>query len=234
MATSGIYIYQLSRDDLINAAYRKLLVLSEGQVANATQLINGAQAMNTLVAEFRSLGMPLWARKERAITMVAGQRDYTLGIGQAINTAYPLHIHEAVLKIGTDESQIDVNMLARQDFNLLPTTSGGVPVNATYQPLINSGVFSVWPTPETGISATITITYQAPFQYFIAGTDTPDFPEEWHNALIYGTAVLLAPENGLPLQDRTMLTQEAGSHLSRALEGGAEDGSVFFGPSQRS
>ena len=235
MATSGTYVYQLSGDELINAAFRKLLVLGEGQSANANQLITGRQALNTLVATFRSLGMPLWARKELAITMVSGQRDYTIGIGQTINQPYPLHIHEATLQIGTDLSNIDVTMMARSDFNLLPSTDGGTPVNATYQPFINYGVLSVWPTPDasTVANTTITITYQAPFQYFIAGTDTPDFPEEWYNALIYGTAELLAPEAGLPPTDRQTVRKEAAEHLATVLSNSQEDGSVFFQPQWR-
>ena len=236
MATSGTYIYQLSSDDLINAAYRKLLVIGESQTANAAKLVTGRQAQNVLVAGFRSLGMPLWARKELAITLVSGQKNYTIGIGQTISQPYPVHIHEAVLNQGSTDSNIDINMMARADFNLLPETTGGTAVNATYQPFINYGVLSVWPTPDSSMASgtTATITYQAPFQYFIAGADTPDFPEEWYNAIIYGTAVLLAPENGTPLQDQQSLQKQADQYLSMALNNGTEDGSIFFGPSQSS
>lgn len=231
MATSGVTVLQLTRDDIINAALRKLLVVGEDTTATAAQLTTGAQALNAIVATFQTLGMPLWARKEYSITMVSGQRDYTLGVGQTLNTAFPLHIYDAVLEIGSNDTQIDVTMMARRDFNLLPTTSGGNPVNATYQPFINRGVFSVWPTPDSSITSgtVIKITYQAPFEYFIAGTDTPDFPQEWANALIYHLAVSLAPENGLPLQDRQQLMKEAELHLTTVLSNGAEDGSVFFG-----
>lgn len=236
MATSGITILQLTRDDIINAALRKLLVIGEDTTANSAQLTTGSQALNAIVATFQILGMPLWARKEYSITMVNGQRDYTLGIGQTLNTAFPLHIYEAVLQIGTTgTSQIDVTMMSRSDFNLLPTTSGGNPVNATYQPFVNRGVFSVWPTPNSSIVAgtVIKITYQAPFEYFIAGTDTPDFPQEWHNALIYHLAVSLAPENGIPLMDRQQLMKEAELHLTTVLSNGTEDGSIFFGKDWR-
>lgn len=234
MTTSGSTLFQLSRDEIINAAYRKLLVLDIDQTANTAQLAVGTQALNAIVATFQSLGMPLWARKELPITMVSGQRDYTIGIGQTINTAFPLHVYQAVLNIPPNYTQIDVNMMARQDFNLLPTSTtstSGTPVNATYQPFINYGVLSVWPTPDSSTIAgtTITITYQAPFEYFVAGTDTPDFPREWANALIYSLAVALAPENGLPIPDRKAMREEADMHLNTALANGTEDGSIFFG-----
>lgn len=235
MATSGIYAFQLTRDEIINAAYRKLVVIGEGQVANATQLINGGQALNAITATFQGLGMALWARKELPITMVIGQRDYTIGIGRAIAQPFPLHIYDAILNIPPSFSQIDVNMLSRADFNLLPSTvttsTGGNPVNATYQPFVNYGVFSVWPTPNSSMIAgtTVAITYQAPFEYFIAGTDTSSFPQEWANPLIYALASSLAPENGVPLMDRQFLAKEALDHLTNVLLTGAEDGSIYFG-----
>jgi hypothetical protein len=228
MATSGSTILQLSRNDIINAAYRKLLVLDIDSVASAAQLTNGAMALNTLIAEFQTLGMPLWARKEYAIPMIAGQKDYILGFGQVLNTPLPLHVYQAVRTQTSNVANVEVSLLSRQEFNLLPVNSSAIPVNCTYQPLINSGVFSVWPTPDANIPAglVITITYQAPFEYFVTGTDTPDFPQEWANALIYGTAGLLAPENGTPIMDREKLDKDAGIHLSNVLANGVEDGSI--------
>ena len=224
-------IFQLSRDDIINAALRKLGVLSEGVLANATQLNTGAQALNVIVAAYQSLGMPLWARKELAIPMVVGQQDYTLGIGEAIGIPFPLKVMQAILQIPPNYTQIDVNILSRYDFNILTLRAiSGVPVNCCYQPLINSGVFSVWPTPDNSMvpGTTINIVYTAPFNYFDSATDVPDFPQEWHMALIYALAASLAPEYGVPLQDRQLITKESETALLTALSNGGEDGSMFF------
>lgn len=231
MAASGIYAFQLTRDDIINAALRKLVVVSEGQTANAAQLVTGGQALNALTASFQTLGMLLWVRRELSIPMVVAQQAYTIGIGMPINQPFPIHIHEAVLTTSVTTSQIDVTMLSRKDFNLLPRTTGGTQVNATYQPFVNYGVLSVWPIPDASMAAgtALVVTHQIPFQYFIGGTDTADFPQEWALPLIYGLASLLAPENGIPFQDRQMLMSEAAKYLKDVLENGAEDGSVFFG-----
>ena len=231
MTTSASTIFQLTTNQIINAAYRKLGVLSESTTANAAQLTTGTEALNAIVAEFQTLGMPLWARKELDITMVSGQKDYTIGVGKAISVPFPLHIYEATLSNPTTTSQIMVNRVAKEDFNNLPTgANSGVPVNYTYQQLINYGVFSVWPTPSatTPASTKITIVYQSPFEYFVASTDTAFFPQEWSNTLIYTLASALAPEQTLPLQDRQLLMKEAEMHLGLALSNGVEDGSFFF------
>ena len=180
MPTSGQTIQQLSRDDIINAALRKLVVIGEGQTANATQLATGTQALNNIVAEFRTLGMSIWARKSYDIVLVTGQNNYVLGVGQAENIPYPIKLYTASLKQPPAYNvQIEMNALSFTDFEWLPDDSTGIPVNYKYQPKVNQGIFTVWPTPDASVlpGTLVTIQYQSPFEYFVADVDTPDFPE---------------------------------------------------------
>lgn len=231
MATSGTSILQLSGDDIINAAYRKMVVIGLGQTANAQQLIDGRQALNNIVAEFRTLGMSIWARREYVLPLVVGQNAYTFGVGQAVNTPFPLKIYDIILEQPpTFSIQQEVNLLSFMDFNLLPTGSVGSVVNAMYQPKINLGILTVWPTPDASMIAgtRLSITYQTPFEYFIAGVDTPDFPEEWNNALIYQLAVTLSDENGVSTQKQQWLERQAEKHIATALSGGTEEASFYI------
>ena len=231
MATSGVSISQLTRDDIINAALRKLVVIGEGQTATSSQLTTATQALNALVAEFRSLGMSIWARKVYQLTPIAGQSSYTFGVGMAVNTPYPLRIYTADFVTGpTPSTKITMNQLSFADMTTLPLNSSGTPVNFSYQPKINQGVLNVWPIPDTTIptGSYISLEYQAPFEYFIGATDTPDFPEEWGNALIYGLALTLSDEMGKSLQEKAWLEKQAGTHLATALSGGTEEASIYF------
>lgn len=235
MTTSGVSIYQATRDSIINAALRKCQVLEEGQVANPAQLATGLEALNNVVLEFITLGMPLWKRKEYNITLVSGQRDYTMGVGQAISTPYPLKLQEATLTQPYSNSQINVNILASYDFNLLPVNSSGTVVNLKYQPYVNYGVVSVWPTPDasTPIGTILTLTYQSPTEVFVSAADTPDFPQQWNNALIYGTAALLSDEYVLPITDKQWIASQADKHVSVALSFGTEEASMYIRPDRR-
>lgn len=231
MATSGITINQLSGDDIINAAYRKLVVIGQGQTANAQQITDGRQALNNIVAEFRTLGMSIWARKEFPLPLVVGQQDYVFGVGQSTNTPYPIHMYQAILlQPPTFSINQNVNILSFMDFNLLPRDSTGTVVNMTYKPGINLGTVSVWPTPDASMipGTILSLTYQAPFEYFIAGVDTPDFPEEWNNALIYQLALSLSDENGVSTQKQQWLEKQADKHIATALSSGTEDASMYI------
>lgn len=232
MTTSSVTLYEITRNQIIESAMRKCGRLAKGQSADSTDLANAQLALNGLIAQLQTMGMPLWARKDYSVTLVAGQRDYTIGDGQTIDTPFPLKMQKVVLETVTGGSMREIFPVAYQDFRLLNTESTGVPVSYSYQPKINVGVLSLWPLPDsTAVSAyTLQLTYQRPFEGFSAAGETPDFPQEWQNALIYNLASILAPEYGVPLEDRKLLSQEAAGHLSTALSGGAEESSFFFYP----
>ena len=67
----------------------------------------------------------------------------------------------------------------------------------------------------------------------MSSADTPDFPSYWTDAIIYELAVNLAPEYGVPLQDRSALKAEAKAYLEQAQGYGDEDTSLFVQPEMR-
>jgi hypothetical protein len=228
MASSGVTAYTYTRDQIINAALRKLSVLSEGVSANATQLSTGAEALNLLILQLQPLGLPLWARKVKTTTMVSGTSSYTL------SSPKPLKILQAYFTDATTSTRRDIMFVPDYDFTLYPPGSSGTPVAITYQPQVGSGTMKVWPTPDStmAVGSTISVVYQAEFEVFTASGETPDFPQEWYNTLVYQLAVLLAPEYGIPTQDQSKLEQQAEKFLTTVLSMGSEDGSVMFQPAR--
>jgi hypothetical protein len=229
MAASGIYAYQLTRNQLIESALRKLGVLAEGQTPSTQNYADGMMALNTVISQLRAVGMPLWARSEYTFTPTTN--TYTIGTGMTLSTPFPVKLLQA---FRTDTgAKIPLEIVAREDFNILPTSSNGSPIKINYQPFVNYGTISLWPTPASTNTATVTLVYQRPYQYFTTSTETMDFPEEWYTAIIYHLAVRLAPEWGVPLPDRQMLMQEAKMYTEDAAMVGQEDGSFFVMPERR-
>jgi hypothetical protein len=231
MTTSGNTIYQIGRNQLIEAALRKLGALAKGQTPDTQDYNDASVALNMLVAQFRSIGMPLWARKEYTFNPVAGQQVYQIGFGKAFNTPYPLHVLQAFRQDSGSDTKVTMEVIPNYNINLYPTSSGGTPIQLSYQPFVNYGEITVWPVPDSfSTSSTITIIYQSPFQYFDTSTDTMDFPEEWYLAIVYNLASILAPEWTIPLDDRKLLAAEAKKYKEMAEENGPEDGSLFIQP----
>jgi hypothetical protein len=130
-----------------------------------------------------------------------------------------------------------MRILTRQEYNMLGNkTSSGNPIQVFYDPQNSYGDLHVFPVPTATEAAgnTITIHYQRPFEDFDASTDTPDFPQEWYDAITYGLATRLAPEYGIPSTDRRTLWQEMLTIKQDALNFGLEEGSLYFGREMRS
>ena len=160
---------------------------------------------------------------------------FNIGTGQTLNTPYPIHMLQAMRLDANTSTRIQMEIIADANYNLLPSSSSGVPLQITYQPKMNMGVIKVWPTPDTYSVSNVTIllTYLRPLEYFSASTDTADFPEEWVSPIIYGLAVRLAPEYGVPLEDRQLLLKEYNMYLENAENNAFEDASIFFQPKAR-
>ena len=234
MTTSGITNIEMNRATIVAAALRKIGAIALGQTPAATEITNATEALNNLVAEFQTLGMPLWSEKQLVIPMIASQRQYIIGVGLAVNSAFPLKVLQAWTLDNAGGSRQELFPNSIDVYNRLPqnTASTGFPSQYMYQPKINFGELNLWPTPDatTVSSKTLTIQYIAPFDVFNADANTPYFPREWNNALVYGLAALLAPEYGVPLNDRGFLNKEAIEHREMALDFGLEYASITFAP----
>ena len=236
MATSGNTIKVLTRDDIINAALRKLVVISEGTTPSTLQVTNAAEALNIIVAEFRTLGMQSWARNIYNLVIVPGQDTYNFGVGQTVNTPYPNFIYTInYVPAPNFDTQIELNQMPITDFSQLPLGSNGIPVNYNYQSKINMDTLSIWPEPDSTVPANsyLQVIYQRPIEVFDAATDNPDFPQEWGNALIYQLAVSLSDEYGVPDTKLQRLSSQADKHLATVLGNANEQGSMFFQPDYR-
>lgn len=230
MSTSGITTWNLTRDEIINSALRKLGVLAEGISANATQLSTGAEALNGLIKAFHADGMPLWAIQEYTFTVTASTSSYNIGPAQTLNTPVPLKIVQAYRIESSGATNVPMTIYNHYDYNLLPqTASSGEPIQLFYQPFSTYGKIKLWPTPVDS-NTTITIVYQRPFEDMVSGTDNLDFPAYWNEAVIYTLAWRLAPEYGVSVLDRQNIASEAKYLKDEALSFGTEEGSLFLMP----
>lgn len=230
MSTSGTTTWKLNRNEIISAALRKLGVLSGGSSPETYQITDGTQALNALVKGLETDGMPVWSIKSYTFTVTSGTAAYSIGIGKTLNTAKPLKVIQAWRNQGTSYSNVPMNVYTNYNYDILPlVNSSGTPVNLYYQPLREEGTINLWPKPSDSVT-TITLRYQAPFEDMTGSTDDLDFPSEWTEAVIYLLASRLAPEYGVPLQDRQLLKKEADELHALALSFGTEEGSLFFQP----
>lgn len=227
MATSGNTSWELQRDDIIKSALRKLGVLAKGQTPSTEDYTDATTTLNSLIQTLATNGMPLWKRLEIEFTPVLDQTTYSVPTD--------LKVVQVYLSDNSSGTLFELVPKSLYDINRMPNSTTGQAVHYYLDYNLNTTNVVVWPKPDQGMvdNKKINVVYQKEFDGFISSTDTPDFPTYWTDALIYNLAVRLAPEYGLPLQDRQLLMQEAKMYTEAAEGYGDEDVSWFFQPNAR-
>ena len=236
MTTSGTTIFSINRDQLIAGSLRLTGVVSSGESPTADQITEGAEALNMMVKAWEADGMPLWAIKQYPLPL-SSSAIYNIGIGQTVNISKPLKVIQAFLHdVVSGTPDIPMRIITRDEYNRLGNkVSTGQPIQVFYEPLRDYGIVHLFPVPDATSIANkqVVLVYQAPFEDFNSATDTPDFPQEWYEAVKYGLAVRMAGENTLSLQVRQILMQEAKMFKDEALGFGTEEGSFFIQADKR-
>jgi hypothetical protein len=106
----------------------------------------------------------------------------------------PLEIIHAFIRNGDDdyilgkETRDEYWMRSRKNWSSRPTA-------IYYEPTLDNGTLFVNYQP-TDFTETMEIVYRRPFEDFDSAANTPDFPQEWYEALKWNLAMRLAHEWG--------------------------------------
>ena len=225
MTTSGTYDFSVNRDQLITGALRLAGVIAQGETPTASQVSDAATTLNMMVKAWMADGMPLWAIRTITITPVANQNTYTYDTPKLLK---PL---QAWNRQTSSQVDIPMRMISRQEYNILGNKSTtGNPIQLFFNPNLSSTEIKLFPTPDSTAAAqnVIYIVAQVPYQDFDSATDTPDFPQEWYEAIKYGLAVRLAGEYNIDIETRRVLVAEATAIKNEALSFGTEENSLYF------
>lgn len=230
MTTSSSTNFEVTRDQIIKGALRLIGVLAQGETPSADQVTEASEALNLLVKAWQADGMPLWAIKKNNFSMTA-TASYTIGNGMTIDTPKPLRIIQAFNRNNSSNVDIPMRIITKDEYwRLGNKASTGNPIQLMYDPNNLYGTIFLFPVPDTTSIAnnSIHIIYQRPYEDFDAANDTPDFPQEWHDALKFGLASRLAPEYGVPATERNLINQDMMRIKQEALNMGTEEGSFYF------
>lgn len=227
-----------TRDQLITDILEKAGALGLNETPTANQITRAASSLTSLLKSYHSKGMPLWKLVENKYPMSAfvnGQA--VLGVGQTMVTSLrPIKILSATRYDLLNKTDINLNIYTRDEYLSIPSpTIEATPTHYYTQPLKDTIRVCVWPWPDTywQTNGEIKLNIHLETTAVTSGTDLPDFPDEWERAIILGTANDIAPNYGLPIQERQMLKAEAKEALDEALSYENEEGSVYIKPSHR-
>lgn len=229
----------ITRDQLISSALRKCGALGEVETATSAQLTAGATALNALIKAFSTDGMQLWKLETvvEPLSSFPNTTPVTVGVGQTIVTSKaPLKLHNAYRQLIADETKTEIFTYTRQEWlDITNPTSEGAPLAVYFQPLKTTGLLYIWPLPDSTWQADgqLLLDFHVAVTETTTGADILDFPDHWEQTIIYSLAQRLAPEYGVPIAERNLLTQDSERFRNEALSFSNEEGSVFLQPNRR-
>lgn len=242
MPTSASYDYKANASAIIAEAYRKVGALGDTEPLDSTRQAIGMVMLNMMAKTFSTHGLQMWLRDEQYVplSLFATDQAITVGPGEEFALSYkPLRLLECQrydLSTPTDPISIPVsNMTEREYQQIANKQSRSAPNQVFYRPDAYNGWLHVWPAPDTywQTNGSLGCVFHRPIQDFDAVSDDPDFPPEWHEALVYQLATRIAPNIGLAPNDRDRLKKEADQILGMVLSHDFEEGSIYFRPDYR-
>lgn len=231
MSSSGTYSFQLSRDDLIKSALRGTGRFGDQAAIPPAAISDCAQALNILVKEMVTKGLPLWCVVDLAIPTVANQASYN--ISTAAGMPIPPRVLDTYATKAQGGSTNHILLQSRYDYNQLGAKkSFGTPNEAYYDPQLSGGILTLYPIPFDN-SLTLHVVIQRQIQDFNLATDNPDFPAEAFRMLKWALLDEIALEFEVPQSKRLEINQKAASIKESFFNFQQEQVSVYFAPSGR-
>lgn len=145
MAVSGSRDFIQTRDNIIEAALRKLKVISPNKSAGANDISKASEALNRMILEWQNEDIFLWTEQDDLQLLTASTASYSLD-------ADIIEIKNVYFR--KDDSDRQLQLLTKEEYKAIPDkkeTGEPVSVFIDYQ-LANPAMY-LWPVPEntTGI-----------------------------------------------------------------------------------
>ena len=231
--------YSVTRDQIISSALRKLGVLELGDTPDATTVTNAAMVLNLMIKQWQTDGIKLWTTTEYTLPLVANQKSYTVGpSGCDLTADRPMKLIQAWLRNTVVTPNIDtpLQIISKQEYNILGSKSSTGVSNSIY--LFPTNTFStvylyLMPTAAQVSTYAVHFVARRPLYDISASGDTPDFPNEWMQSLVWGLADQLALEYSVPLNHRQEIAMKAATYKDQLEGWDVEAESTFFTPDMR-
>lgn len=223
MSRSNTYTFSVTRDELIADALIQIGALDpEAGTPTATQITKAALVLNMMVKSWHSPANHLWTRRMVPVTLT-GASSYNLGA--ANSTVRPLRIISGYIR-NTSNTDTPITVISREEYNLFGNkASTGTTVNVYYDPLLDTGIIYTYPISSTG---TLFLNCEYPLMDFTVSGDSPDFPQEWYNALRWNLAKELALGYGVSSVRFGTIKNEAKEALDSVLGFDTESPASFY------
>jgi len=181
----------MTAQQIINAALRKIRVISASQSASTSQESNALEALDVLLRSWSAEGLMVYYVEELEPFALTGAASYTIGDGGDFDTVRPVKILGAVVRSGGIDVPLDI-VAQNRYLEIAQKSTGDTPAILWYNPVYPLADIYLWPVGSAGIN--IYLNSVKPLTEPTDITSSISFPPEYDRAMIFNLAVDLAPE----------------------------------------
>lgn len=218
--------FQDSRDDIISSALENCGALAPGAArdnTNSPLFEAGAKALNRIVKRIDTTGKRLWRTVRRTATMTAGTDTVTLASDVLLVDDPARYTRSG------ETAAMQALAMSRMDYMVLADrTMAGPSRQFFFEQTLSGATLKLWPVPDQTGDTLEYVAYTRAAD-FTTGAETPDFPSEWSNCLVYALTAELAPkfmQTGLIQTFKPLYEQE----LSNLVNSDSERGNMVLSP----
>lgn len=190
--------------EIITGAAKLIGVVFKSEVLDADESNDGLVALNDMLDTWSNDNLTTFAYTLESFTLT-GSATYTIGVGGTFNTARPINIATAVVRLATIDYPLKI-ITQEQYQEEVPIKSlpSSIPQYLTYDNGFPLGTISIYGVPTGG--TTLRMLSNKPLANLSALTTTVDLPPGWKRALKYNLAMELAPEYGADVPPNVQAT----------------------------
>jgi hypothetical protein len=201
------YDFILTRNELIEEAYRKIGVLSEYQNLTAEQIASGTRKVNLILKEWSEDGVKLWTQIIETSNTVVSQ-DY-LSIPTDNGLAYVDMVH-----ITEDGNDNELMRIDKRDYETIPDKDSAGRPDLFYQDVISNRIY-FWPVPDEIYP--VRMFGVKKLKDWETEDDTGDLAARWQTAILYALAASLAEDYRLGLREIDDMRSQADRRYRLAM-----------------
>ncbi len=224
---------------IINDAYADAgLVIEEGQDLTPEQLAKGMRRLRDIILVLQTQGLKLWLQSDTAVTLVAGQQNYTFMPSGDVDMTRPFRVLQGYYLYTTTQVKRPIYPISWEEYLRLGI-GGTIAANrgTITQYFVNKQAtklqVSFWLCPDTNEAAngTAHVLLQTQATSPVTLNETVQFPSEWRLALRWALAADLATGQPQAVIERCEAKAE---QFRKILEDwDVEDASTSFAPDPR-
>ena len=142
----------------------------------------------------------------------------------------PLQVRSARVQLDSTSETIVTEVGGEGYFDLANKAASGVPISYYYKPALSNGKLYLYPTTSDE-RYYLNLTTYIPIEDFDTSSNNPDFPVEWHEAIVWNLGKRLLPEYGIndPVTVQMVIGMAAES-LQIASDFDVEEGDIIIMP----